>query len=297
MTDYHGEVKKVIMVVLILNIMMATVKIGYGYYSGILSVSADGYESLLDSIANIVAFVAVSLSSRPEDKNHPYGYTKIETFASIIIGISLIMVSYEIITQSIEKFIHPPAIEVSSIGFIIMISTLLVNIALSRYEKKKGEELKSDLLMADSDHTKSDVLVTSIVIFGLVLVRLNLTIIDPIISIIIALVIVKTGVDILKNNFNILLDANVMPTANIYNIVNKIDGVENVHNIRTRGTTSNVYVDMHLVVNSNMTMKEAFDISTCCKESIIDSYDEIKEVLIHLESEEGLSDAIDWDKE
>ena len=149
--------------------------------------------------------------------------------------------------------------------------------------------------MADSDHTKSDVLVTSIVIFGLILVRLNLTIIDPLISIIIALIIIKTGIDILKNNFNILLDANVIPTANIYNIVNKIDGVENVHNIRTRGTTSNVYLDMHLVVDSNLSMKEAFNISICCKEKIKESYDEIKDVLIHLETEEGLSDAVEWE--
>ncbi|MDO5825022.1 MAG: hypothetical protein BZ137_02675 [Methanosphaera sp. rholeuAM130] len=295
MDDYHGEVKKVIMVVLILNIIMATLKVSYGLYSGILSISADGYESLLDSIANIVAFIAVSLSSRPEDKGHPYGYVKIETFASIIIGISLILVSYEIINQAFDKFLHPQILEVSTIGFVIMITTLLINIALSRYEKKKGKELKSDLLIADSDHTKSDVLVTSIVIIGLILVRLNLSIIDPIVSIIIALVIIKTGIDILKDNFNILLDANVIPTANIYNIVYKIDGVKNVHNVRTRGTTSNVYVDMHLVVNSDLSMKEAYSISRCCKDTLIDSYDEVKDVLIHLETEEGMDDMVDFD--
>ena len=293
MTDYHGEVKKVIMIVLILNIIMAALKVGYGLYSGILSISADGYESLLDSIANIVAFIAVSLSSRPEDKGHPYGYDKIETFASILIGISLILVSYEIINQAFEKFLHPQTLEISSIGFIIMISTLLINIALSRYEKKKGEQLKSDLLIADSDHTKSDVMVTSIVIFGLILVHFNLSIIDPIISIIIALIIVKTGIEILKNNFNILLDANVIPTANIYNIVYKIDGVQNIHNVRTRGTTSNVYIDMHMVVNSDLSIKEAYQISCVVKQTLIDSYDEVKDVLIHLESEEGMFDAVD----
>ncbi|RAP51894.1 MAG: hypothetical protein BZ133_02080 [Methanosphaera sp. SHI613] len=291
MANYHGEVKKVIMIVLVLNIIMASLKVSYGLYSGILSICADGYESLLDSVANIVAYIAVSLSGRPEDKGHPYGYDKIETFASILIGISLILVSYEIINQAFDKFLHPQTLEVSSIGFVIMIGTLLINIALSFYEKKKGQELKSDLLIADSDHTKSDVMVTSIVIFGLILVRLNLSIIDPIISIIIALIIIKTGIEILKNNFNILLDANVIPTANIYNIVYKIDGVRNIHNVRTRGTTSNVYVDMHMVVDSDLSMKEAYEISEQCKKSLIDSYDEIKDVLIHLESEEGLYDA------
>ena len=294
MENYHGDVKKVILVVLILNTIMAIIKIGYGFYSGILSISADGYDSLLDSIANIVAFIAVSLSGRPKDKGHPYGYHKIETFASILIGISLILVSYEIISQAFDKFLHPQTLEVSLIGFVLMITTLLINIALSRYEKIKGKQLKSDLLMADSDHTKSDVMVTSIVIFGLILIRLNLSIIDPIISIIIALIIIKTGIDILKNNFNILLDANVIPTANIYNILYKIDGVKNIHNVRTRGTSSNVSVDLHLVVDSDLTMKEAYSISKCCKETLIDSYDEINEVLIHLESEDGMYDEVDY---
>lgn len=294
MIKYHDEVKKVIIIVLVLNFIMATLKVGYGFYSGILSISADGYESLLDSVANIVALVAVYFASRPQDKEHPYGYVKIETFASILIGISLILVSYEILNQAAEKFLHPVVLEISSIGFIIMISSLIINIALSRYEKKKGEELKSDLLMADSDHTKSDVMVTSIVIFGLILVHFNLSIIDPIISVIIAFLIVKTGIDILKNNFNILLDANVIPTANIYNIVYKVDGVENVHNVRTRGTTSNVYIDMHLVVDSNLSMKEAYSIEECCRRNIIDSYDEVKDVVIQLESEEGIYDMVDY---
>ncbi len=293
MNDYHGEVKKVIMIVLILNIIMATLKIGYGVYSGILSISADGYDSLLDSLANIVAYIAVSLSSRPEDKNHPYGYAKIEAFASILIGISLIIVSYEIISQAFDKFLHPQTLEISTVGFIIMITTLLINIALSRYELKKGKQLKSDLLIADSDHTKSDVLVTSIVIFGLILVRFNLSIIDPIISIIIALIIIKTGIEILKNNFNILLDANVMPTANIYNIVYKIDGIDNIHNVRTRGTTSNVYIDMHMVVSSDLTVKEAYQKACLVKKNLIDEYEEVKDVIIQIESEEGIYDAKD----
>ncbi|MBE6488238.1 MAG: cation transporter [Methanosphaera stadtmanae] len=293
MNNYHKEVKKVIIVVLVLNILMGAVKVGYGHYSGILSVSADGYESLLDSLANIIALIAVSLSGRPRDINHPYGYHKVETFASILIGMSLIVVSFQIISQAIDKFLHPQVLEVSSVGFIIMIMTLLVNIALSRYEKKKGSELKSDLLMADSDHTKSDVLVTSIVIFGLILVRLNLSYMDSVISILIALLIVKTGYDILKSNFNILLDVNIIPTVDICNLLYEIDGVYNVHNVRTRGTTSNVYVDLHLVVDSDLSIKDAYKISESCKQKLYNSYDEIHDVLINLESEEGLNDAFE----
>lgn len=290
--NYHDEVKKTMLIVLILNMFMALIKIGYGYYSGILSISSDGFDSLLDVIANLVGLIAIVIACKPEDKDHPYGHDKIETFASIIIGLSLIIVSYEIITSAFDKFAHPVVVNISMVSFILMIITLIINIILSRYEKKQAIKLNSDLLLADSEHTKSDIMATSIVIIGLILMYFGLSIIDPVISLIIAILIIKTGIEILKSNLNILIDANVIPTANLFNIISKIDGVEDVHNIRTRGTNSSVYVDMHVVVNSHMSMKQAHDISECCENKIKQSYNEVKEVLIHLESEDGLNDAL-----
>ncbi|MDO5825024.1 MAG: hypothetical protein BZ137_02685 [Methanosphaera sp. rholeuAM130] len=286
MKNYHGEVKKVLMIGLTLNIIMATLKIAVGYYSGILSVTADGYDSFLDAVANIIAMLAVYLSARPMDKNHPYGYAKIENFASLVVGFSLLLVSYEVFTQAIDKFLHPQTIEVSSVAFVIIIATLLVNIGLSRYEKIKGEELKSDLLIADSSHTKGDVLVTSIVLTALVLMYFDLSFIDPVISIIITVIILKTAVDIFKTNFRILLDANMLETEKIEELISGVEGVVDVHNIRTRGTTSSVYVDMHIAVDSRLSVRKAHDISDRCEKIILNAMDEVKEVLIHIESDD-----------
>lgn len=288
MENYYDKVQKTLIIILVLNLIIATLKIFYGYYAGILSISSDGYDSFLDAIGNLVAIVAVILAKKPKDKKHPYGHVKIETFASLLIGVSLMYVSYEIIVVAYEKLLNPTNIEVSLISFIVMIASLLIKIFLSRYERRIGEELNSDLLIADSQHTKSDVLATCIVIIGLVLMHLGLSIIDPILSVIIALIIIRTGLSILKENFNILIDANIFSTTQIYNHVCDIDGVVNIHNIRTRGTKSNVFVDMHLVVDSGISMKEAHDISEKVEEKLKDDFTEIKEVIIHLESEEGM---------
>lgn len=293
MNNYHDEVKRVLVVVLLFNILMASVKIAFGYYSGILSISADGYDSFLDSIANVIALAAVYLSSRPINKNHPYGYNKIENFASLFVAGLLLFVGYEVVTQAIDKILNPQPVEISSIAFVVMIFTLIINIAVSRYEKHKGEQLKSDLLIADSNHTKSDVLVTSIVIIALVLMYFDLSIIDPVISIIITLIILKTAIDIFRTNFRILLDANIIDTDRIKSLICDVDGVIDVHNIRTRGTSSCVYVDMHMVVDSDLSMKQAHKIAEYCEDRITDSIDEVKEVLIHLESEDGLFDAVE----
>jgi len=295
MENYYDEVRGTLIIILVLNLIIAGVKISYGYYSGILSITSDGYDSALDAIANLVAIIAVILAKKPKDKEHPYGHAKIETFASILIGLSLILVSYEILISAYEKFIHPTNIEINLISFIIMISTLIVNIILSQYEKRKGKQLNSDLLLADSKHTQSDILATSIVIIGLILMHLGLGIADPIISIIIACLIIKTGFSILKENLNILVDANILPTERIHDQICDIEGVENVHNIRTRGTTSNVFVDMHVVVDSNLSMKKAHEISEIIEKKLKNNFTQINEVLIHLESEEGMSDLEELD--
>lgn len=295
MENYYDEVRSTLIIILVLNLIIAGAKISYGYYSGILSITSDGYDSALDAIANLVAIIAVIIAKKPKDKQHPYGHAKIETFASILIGLSLIFVSYEILMSAYEKFINPTNIEISLISFIIMIGTLIVNIVLSHYEKRKGQQLGSDLLLADSKHTQSDILATSIVIIGLILMHLGLSIADPIISLIIVLLIIKTGISILKENLNILADANIIPTEDIQDNICDIEGVVNVHNIRSRGTTSNVFVDMHVVVDSSIPMKKAHEISETIEEKLKNEFTQIKEVLIHLESEEGMDDMEEFD--
>ena len=291
MENYHNEVKKVLVIVLLLNMIVAALKIAFGHYSGILSISADGYDSFLDAVANVIAVVAVYLSAMPKSKKHPYGYTKIENFASIFIAFLLLFVSYEIFTQAIDKFLNPQTVEISYMAFVIMIISLSVNICLSQYEKVKGKELKSDLLIADSSHTRSDVLVSSIVVVALVLMYFDLSFIDPLVSVVIIVIILKAAIDILRHNFGVLLDASRIDSGDIIDLLGDVDGVIDVHNVRTRGTTSNVYVDMHLVVDSSLSIKKAHEIADYCEKRILDAYEEASEVLIHLESEDGLFDA------
>jgi cation diffusion facilitator family transporter len=292
MKNYHNEVKKVLMVVLTLNIIMASIKITFGYYSGILTISADGYDSLLDAVANIIAVTAIYISSRPKSKNHPYGYTKIENFASIIIGFLLLLVSYEIFTQAIDKFLHPQTIEVGYAAFAIMIMTLVMKMIIAHYEKSMGQKHKSDLLIADAGHTRSDVWVTAIVLIGLVLMQFDLTFIDPLISIVIMLIIIKTAIDIFRLNFGVLLDSSRIECDEIIELICDVDNVVDIHNVRTRGTTSDVYVDMHLVVCDDLSIKQAHQTAHICEERILNALDEVTEVLIHIESEDGLHDAV-----
>lgn len=281
------------MIVLVFNIIVASVKIAYGYYANVLSISADGYDSGLDALSNIFALVAIIFASKPENKKFPYGFAKIETFASLIIGFSLLLVSVEIISSAIDKFNGHSEPMVSTVTFIIMFLALLTNFAISIYEKRKAKEFHSDVLMSDSQHTKSDVMVTGVVLIGLIFMKLGYSIVDPILSIIIALMIIHTGLKIVHKELSVLLDKNQISPVDIINLLMHKENIYNIHNVRTRGTSSKVYVDMHMVVDSSLTMKEAHDISEECEAEIKEKYPQVCEVLIHLESIEGMKDAVE----
>ena len=294
MDNYYDKVRRVLLIVLFSNLFLGLVKVLYGYNTHVLSITADGYDSLLDALTNIVGIGAVYISGKPSDAEHRYGHSKVETFASLLISATLFIVAYEIITAAIERFFNHVVPTISVSTYAVLIITLLLTILVSRYEKKMGTLYNSDLLITDSEHIKSDALATGVIIVSLIFIQNGLTILDPILSIIISLMIMKTGVTILKENLDILLDINVIDCDLIQTELKNIYGVNNIHNVRTRGTNSAVYVDMHLVVDNHLSIEEAYQISKSCKNTLYSKHPEIKDIVIQVEPTSGLYDEFNY---
>lgn len=294
MENYYSKVRRVLSIVLVLNFLIGLVKVIYGYNTGVLSISSDGYDSLLDAVSNVVGIIAISFSGKPSDSEHRYGHYKLETMASILISFTLFIVAFEIITSAIDRFTGQAMPMVSASTYIVMIITLAVTMAVSYFEKKMGQQYNSDILVSDSEHIKSDALATFIIIISLFFVQAGYTILDPILSIGIALLIIKTGLSILWSNVNVLLDKNILSPSDIEETSKKVDGVVNVHNIRTRGTGSSIFLDMHLVVEDTLSLKEAHEISHLCESILYDEFPEIKDIVIHFEPREGLVDVVNY---
>ena len=294
MDNYYDKVRRVLLVVLFSNLILGLIKVLYGYNTNVLSITADGYDSLLDALTNIIGIAAVYISGKPSDKEHRYGHSKVETFASLLISGTLFIVAYEIITAAIERFFNHVIPSISPSTYAVLIITLLLTVLVSRYEKKMGEKYNSDLLVTDSEHIKSDALATAIIILSLVFIQNGLTLLDPILSLGISLLIIRTGFNIMKTNLDILLDINILDCDDIKNELNNIYGVKHIHNIRTRGTKSSVHVDMHLVVDDNISITQANQISRCCKRTLHNKFPEITEILIQVEPSSGMHDEVHY---
>ncbi|WP_455645855.1 cation diffusion facilitator family transporter [Methanosphaera sp.] len=294
MDTYYKQVNKILTIVLVVNMFMAFVKIVCGSYYNILSITTDGYDSLFDGISNIVGIAAIWMSSRPQDSKHRYGYSKIETFASIFIAILLFIVGYEIVMSAIDRFNGVGMPNVTLASFLILLVILVINVILAIYENRKGIELKSDLLISDSQHVKSDALSTAVVLIGLIFIYYGYTFIDPILSILIVILIFKAGFEVLYKNVNVLLDKSMINEKEIISLLEDIPEIEDIHNIRSRGTPARIFLDMHIVLNNNLSLKEAHNISEICENRIKQEFSEITDVLIHMESKEGLDDKINY---
>lgn len=146
MEDYYKNIKRILKIILVLNLIVAAVKIFYGYQSDILSITADGFDSLFDAIANIVGIFAIIIASKPANDTQQYGYSKVETFSAIIISFLLFVTGYGILSEAIREFNGAGLPNVTLESFIILALTLLINVPVAIYEYRKGKELNSPSL-------------------------------------------------------------------------------------------------------------------------------------------------------
>lgn len=163
---YYSTVKRILIVILILNIAVAIAKGLYGAYTNSLSMISDGFHSLFDSASNVIGIVGIMIASRPPDAEHPYGYNKVETFASIGVAILLFITCFEIAQSAIGRFFVAETPEITTLSFLIMGVTIAINIGVSWYEYRKGGEIGSNILISDSLHTKSDIYASIAVVLG-----------------------------------------------------------------------------------------------------------------------------------
>lgn len=248
-----------------------------------LSMVADGYHSLFDGISNIIGLAGSFIASRPPDSDHPYGHQKYETLASIFIALLLIFVGVEIFRNALNRFLTPSTPEVTVISFLVILATMCTNYLVTRYEYNKGESLRSQVLIADSMHTKSDIYVSLSVLVSLVAITLGFPLMDPLIAVLISFFIFRAGYRIIREGSRALLDMSRIEEKEICDLVMGVEGVEGCHKIRTRGSMGDIKVDMHLLVQSDMPLEDAHLIAHRVSKKLKREYKDVSDVVVHLE--------------
>jgi cation diffusion facilitator family transporter len=285
MKSAFKSIKRILWIILFANLAVAFAKIGLGTITHSASVLADGFHSLTDGSSNIIGLVGMSFASKPVDEDHPYGHHKYETMSSLMIVGMLFFLAIQIFSEAITKFTHPVTPTIDVWTFVVMTGTLVINLFVTVYEYNAGKKLNSTLLMSDALHTRSDVFVTIGVILSLILVKLGLPVwIDPLVSLVVAGVILKAALEIFKMASAILLDSKVVDEQVIAEVVNRLPEVKGVHHIRSRGTMSNLFIDLHVLLDQDTSLINAHYLHHTIERVLQDNFPEATvQVIAHLE--------------
>ncbi|PPJ62209.1 cation diffusion facilitator family transporter [Cuspidothrix issatschenkoi] len=250
--DNRTDVKRVLIITLLLNVFVMGLKAVVGYWTGSLSLLADALHSVTDSANNILGLVAIRFSSPLPDREHPYGHNKFEAVGALGIAAFLGIACFEIVQGAVERIIKGgEPVRVSPLELWLLLIVLGVNIFVAFYERNVGKRVGSSILIADATHTMSDVWVTISVIGGLIGVSLGYQWLDVVLAFPVALLVFWSGWSVLKENLPWLVDQMAIAPETIHAIAVGVPGVINCHDIASRGVIGRqVFIEMHLIVDA-----------------------------------------------
>lgn len=234
--DRTSAVRRVLVALLIANLAVVGAKLAIGLVSHSLAVLGDALHSTIDALNNVLALVVVGLASKAPDEDHPYGHGKFETLGALAIVGFMSITCFELIRDAIGRLAEtrsPPLL--TDVQLAVLVVTLAVNLVVAWYENRRGQELESDILLADAAHTRADVFITIGVLVGMLLARRGLWWADPALAVLIAGFIVRIAYRIFQRTVPVLVDERAIPETTIRSLAEGVDGVKSAYAIRSRG--------------------------------------------------------------
>lgn len=273
---------------IIVNTLLALLKIFTGFITNSMAILADGLDTATDILTSFMTLIAGKIANKPPDIKHPYGHERAETIATKIVSLVIIYAGFEVLIGSIKRLINKEiiienAIYIVIIAFISVVSKFL----LYKYRMSVGKKINSNAIIADAMNMKNDILTSSSVLIGIaVLYFTGIWWLDPLIAILVSIMILKTGFEQFMESSNEFMESSP-ELKEIYNIVineaKSCNCVKNPHKIRARKFGYKIFVDMHIELPPDMTVKEANDITAKLEKKIKEKNNSIRDIVIHIE--------------
>jgi len=281
--ERNRRIRTVLAAILAANWAVALAKVIFGLRSEAAAVTADGLHSFIDGGSNVLGLVAMSVASRPADEDHPYGHGKFEALASLGIGAMIGIAMLELGRMAFDSLLHDRHPEVTPLMVGVMVTTLLINLAVTTLERRQGEKLKSPLLLADARHTLSDVAVSLAVLASLGLVWLGYPKADGLVTLLVMVVVARVGWGIVKQAVGILSDTARLDPLKVEALIRSVPGVLSCRDVRSRGMEGTVYVDLKIEVDPQLTTARAHELADAVEQLIQAQYPEVVDVVVHVE--------------
>jgi cation diffusion facilitator family transporter len=276
-------VRRVLGGILAANIVVVIVKFVVGVNTNSLAVFGDALQSSVDSANNLFAIFVVRVAAKAPDEDHPYGHAKFETLGALLIALLLALSIFELVRGAISRLVTgTPVVNVSSTALVLLVFTLVINIAIVWFETRTGRRLQSDLLLADALHTRTDVFVTLGVLAGLALARSGLAWADPALALVVAVLVGRAGYQILRRSIPSLVDERAFDQTTIQHEAERVTGVVSAYAIRSRRAGDRRFAELTISVDGGSNVASAHRIADQVEDRLRDNL-QLDEVTVHVE--------------
>jgi cation diffusion facilitator family transporter len=264
MRTADAEVARALGVALAVSVTAAAAKVACGRLFGLMGVEADGYHSLGDGLSSAVALAGLTIARRPPDDGHPYGHRKFEALAAAGIGVSLLVVAAHLLGEALNRGVSKQGAPGLALPVAVtMALSLLASFALSVYEERVGRRCGSALLRSDARHARSDCYVSAGVLVAALGAELGFVWLDRAAGFVVALLVARSGLEVLKDNLRYLADAALIDAQGVARAAGAVPAVLGARAIRSRGAPGAVYVDLRVLVPPHLSVVET---SRVCRE-------------------------------
>lgn len=286
--DRYEQAKKVTLIGAIVNALLGVLKLVGGFLYHSHALVADGIHSFSDLLTDVMVLFASKYGSIDADDTHPYGHQRIETAATFLLALFLILAGCGIAWDSIDELIHATHTMPGYLSLPIICVSILANELLFHYTRHIGLQINSSLIITNAWHHRSDAASSIVVLLGLIGSLAGFVYLDAIAAVIVGLTIVKMGWDYGWNSIKELVDTAVDPEllSQITQMIQQVDGVEKIHQLRSRFMGNDVLIDVHILVSPKISVSEGHYIAQHVHHALVKHIDRVKDVIVHVDPED-----------
>lgn len=278
---------RVTLIGMVVNTVLAGVKMVAGVVGHSHALIADGVESLADIISSLVVWRGVTIAAQPADEDHPYGHGKAEALSAAVVSTMLLLAALWIAVHGVREILRPHSLP-AGFTLIVLVLVILIKECLFRFVSKEGMDLQSSAVATDAWHHRSDAITSLFAGVGILVSIVGgpgYEAADDVAAVIASGIIALNGYKLLKSAMNELMDAapNAELTTRVRSAAAGVTDVHLVEKCLIRKIGPAHYVDMHIEVDPGLTVEDAHRIAHSVKDAVRTSNPEVWDVLVHVE--------------
>ncbi len=272
---------------IISNTLLVSGKLAVGIITNSVGIISEAVHSGIDLVASFVTFASVRVADKPADKEHPYGHGKFENLSAIFEAILIFLAAGLILSEALGRLSKPEELDTLPLGIALMGIAALQNLVVSTWMLKVAKKTDSIALEADAKQLQTDIYTAGGVFLGLIIMHFTrFYILDPIIAIVVAAMITRTGFVLMKKAAEPLMDMR-LPDEDQQKLSDIVMGTPDVvgyHKMRTRKSGARREMDIHLILQHDLSLVDAHNIAEHVEDKIRDAFPDVH-VITHIEPE------------